>query len=116
MAVLVSCMLEEFAGETGRVLGKPDRGLEDCIRRDKMLTEYIGAALKKARYKKLDDDSWFAEIPDFEGVWANAGTVEECRSELREVLEEWMVLKIRDRAPLPTLGGLNMEIRKEDAA
>ena len=31
--------------------------------------------------KMLDDQTWFAEIPGFEGVWANAATVEACRSE-----------------------------------
>ena len=30
-----------------------------------MLTEYIHAALKRAEYKKLEDGSWFAEIPEF---------------------------------------------------
>ncbi|MEK7822127.1 MAG: type II toxin-antitoxin system HicB family antitoxin, partial [Planctomycetota bacterium] len=58
-----------------------------------MLVEYIQGALEKAEYKKLDDGSWFAEIPGFEGVWANGKTVEECRKELVEVLEEWLILK-----------------------
>ena len=42
-----------------------------------MLSEYIHKALEKARYKVLEDGTWFAEISGFEGVWANAGTVEE---------------------------------------
>lgn len=29
------------------------------------------------------------------GVWANGKTLEACRAELKEVLEEWLVLKIR---------------------
>jgi hypothetical protein len=33
-----------------------------------MLSEYIQKALEKARYKVLEDGTWFAEIPDFEGV------------------------------------------------
>ena len=32
-----------------------------------MLTEYLAAALRKAEYKKLEDGSWFAEIPGFKG-------------------------------------------------
>lgn len=31
-----------------------------------MLNDYIKAALKRAEYKKLDDESWFAEIRDDE--------------------------------------------------
>ena len=54
-----------------------------------MLSEYIQKALEKAQYRLLDDGTWFAEIPKFDGVWANARTV-----------EEWIVLKIRDRDPI----------------
>ena len=68
-----------------------------------MLSEYIQKALGKARYKILEDGTWFAEIPNFDGVWANALTVEESRRELVEVLEEWLVLKIRDRDSIPEI-------------
>jgi hypothetical protein len=60
-----------------------------------MIIEYTNAALKKALYKVLEDGSWFAEIPEFEGVWANGANVEECREELREVLEEWLIQNFR---------------------
>jgi predicted RNase H-like HicB family nuclease len=81
-----------------------------------MLTEYISAALRKAQYKVLDEGSWFAEIPGFDGVWANGATVEDCREELREVLEEWLILKIRDKDVIPHIGGLEIRIREEAAA
>jgi predicted RNase H-like HicB family nuclease len=80
-----------------------------------MLTEYLNAALKKAEYKKIDDGTWYADIPGFAGVWANADSVEGCRSELREVLEEWLVLKIRDEDPIPTIDGFGIHIKKEAA-
>jgi predicted RNase H-like HicB family nuclease len=70
-----------------------------------MLLEYCERALQRAEYKKLEDGSWYAEIPGFEGVWANGATVENCRKELREVLEEWLLLKIRDNDPIPSLNG-----------
>ncbi|WP_315789004.1 hypothetical protein [Fischerella sp. JS2] len=54
-----------------------------------MLTKYIQAALHKAKYKILsDDDMFYREIPEFQSVWANADTLEACREELAEVLEE----------------------------
>jgi predicted RNase H-like HicB family nuclease len=81
-----------------------------------MLTEYISAALRKALYKMLEDGSWFAEIPGFEGVWANGATVEQCRQELQEVLEEWLILKIRDKDVIPSIGDLQIRIREEAAA
>ena len=43
--------------------------------------------MEKAEYKKLENGTWFAEIPGFKGVWANGDTVEKCRTELLEVLE-----------------------------
>lgn len=81
-----------------------------------MLFEYIQKALQKAQYKLLDDGTWFAAIPSFEGVWANAKTVEECRRELQEVLEEWLVLKIRDRDPIPEIEGIEIRIKEVAAA
>ena len=77
-----------------------------------MLLEYTQKALEKAEYKKLDDGTWFAEIPGFEGVWANGNTIEECRTELLEVLEEWLILKLRDNDPIPEIEGVNLKIKK----
>ncbi|MGB9700868.1 MAG: type II toxin-antitoxin system HicB family antitoxin [Thermodesulfobacteriota bacterium] len=81
-----------------------------------MLTEYIQKALQKAQYKILEDETWFAEIPGFQGVWANAKTVEECRQELMEVLEEWLILKIRDQEPIPEIDGFSLKIKEVVAA
>jgi len=75
-----------------------------------MLNEYIEKALERAEYKRLDDQTWFADIPGFTGVWANAPTVEICRRELVEVLEEWVLLKLRDNDPIPVIDGIEMKI------
>ncbi|MBI4691622.1 MAG: type II toxin-antitoxin system HicB family antitoxin [Nitrospirae bacterium] len=77
-----------------------------------MLVEYIQKALEKAEYKRLDDGTWFAEITGFEGVWSNGKTVEECRRELVEVLEEWLILKLRDGDPIPEIGGNRININE----
>lgn len=58
-----------------------------------MLTEFIEKNLKKAKYKILEDGSYFGEIFGFKGVWASSKSLEKCREELREVLEEWLILK-----------------------
>ena len=81
-----------------------------------MLSEYIQKALEKAQYKLLDDKTWFADIPGFEGVWANSRTVEECRHELMEVLEEWIVLKIRDRDSIPEIESVEIKVKEVAAA
>lgn len=77
-----------------------------------MLVEYIQGALEKAEYKRLENGTWFAEIPGFKGVWANGKTVEECRKELVEVLEEWLILKLRDADPIPLVKGYEINIKK----
>jgi predicted RNase H-like HicB family nuclease len=81
-----------------------------------MLFEYIQGALERAEYKKLDDGTWFAEISGFEGVWANRKTVEECRKELVEVLEEWLILKLRDGDPIPKVKDIEINIKEVAAA
>ena len=76
-----------------------------------MLTGYIRAAMRKAHYEILPDDgSFYGEIDGFQGVYANADTLEACRDELEEVLEEWARCELRadsiclsgsSRAPRP---------------
>ena len=66
-----------------------------------MLSDYISKKLKQAHYKLLKDGSYFGEIPDIKGVWANARTKALCQKELGEVLEDWLFLKIRDRESVP---------------
>lgn len=66
-----------------------------------MLNEFIAKKLKIARYKLLKDGSYFGEIPGMKGVWANAKTLENCREELREVLEDWLFLKVREKEKIP---------------
>lgn len=78
-----------------------------------MLSQYIKAALQQAKYKILDDDdSFYGEIPGFQGVWANAETLEDCRDELAEVLEEWIFLHLADNTPLPVVNGLKLSVEK----
>ena len=57
-----------------------------------MLTSYIRAAMRQARYEIVEDDgSFYGEIPAIAGVWANAKTLEGCREELESVLEGWVL-------------------------
>ncbi len=78
-----------------------------------MLNQYIQASLRKAKYEILEDDgTFYGEIPGFQGVWANAETLEDCRDELAEVLEEWIFLHLSDNTPLPLVDGLNLVVQK----
>lgn len=78
-----------------------------------MLTNYIRAAMHKARYEILTDDgSFYGEIPEFNGVYANAETLEACREELEEVLEEWILLRVSKNLSLPAVDGLELSIKE----
>ena len=69
-----------------------------------MLTRYIQAALARASYEILPDDgSYYGHIPGFAGVWANAATLEACRQELADVLEDWILLGLPKQMPLPVI-------------
>ena len=67
-----------------------------------MLTRYIQSAMRRAKYEILPDDhTFYGEIPGFAGVYANAATLEACRDELAEVLEEWILFRVSKNLPLP---------------
>ncbi len=77
-----------------------------------MVSEYLSAALGKAHYEILSEDgSYYGEIPGFEGVYANSKTLEACREELREVLEEWILVRVSRGLALPTVDGHELTIR-----
>lgn len=77
-----------------------------------MLTDYIAAAMRKAKYKILEgSEGFFGQISGFGGLWANAKTLEACRDELRSVLESWLIVKLRHNDDLPVIGGINLNVR-----
>ena len=82
-----------------------------------MLTKYLDAAIRHAHYEILQEDgTYYGEIPECRGVYANAPTLEECRSELAEVLEDWLLLRIHTNLPLPTIDGLELAVKREAAS
>ena len=75
-----------------------------------MLIEYIEEALKRARYEIIDDEElYYGEVPELRGVWATGKTLEECRENLREVIEGWLILSLKKGLPIPELGGFVVE-------
>lgn len=77
-----------------------------------MLSEYIEKAMAHAQLERMEDGAWFAEIPGFEGLWASAPTEQECRHELQDVLEGWILLHVADQEPLPAVDGMTLEVGK----
>lgn len=83
------------------------------MRESPMLRDYIRGAMHRATYEILSDDgTFYGEIPGFQGVYANATTLEACRDELEEVLEEWLLLRVSRHLPLPVVDGISLEIKE----
>ena len=78
-----------------------------------MLTEYIRAAMRHALYEYWDDDKvFFGKIPQLEGVLTTGKTLEECREELEEIVEDWLLLSLRKNLPIPMIDGMSLEIKE----
>ena len=73
-----------------------------------MLTAYIEEAMKRARYKILEDKTYYGWVQELPGVWAHASTLEECRAELQEVIEDWLLLGLKLGHEIPVLGGVDL--------
>jgi predicted RNase H-like HicB family nuclease len=72
-----------------------------------MLLEYIQAALEEARYEIIEDEEpYYGEILQLAGVWATGETLEACRRNLKETLEDWLLFSIAKGIPIPEIKGL----------
>jgi len=57
-----------------------------------------------------DDGSFYGCVPDLPGVWTNAATLEACREDLEQVLEDWLLLSIARNLPIPLLDGIGWSL------
>ena len=74
-----------------------------------MLTDYIRAAMRRAKYEILEDDqSFWGEIPGLDGVWANEESLERCREELESALEDWIVVGLWLHHEIPVVDGIDL--------
>ena len=81
-----------------------------------MLTDYIRAAMHHATYELLaDGEGFWGEIAGLTGVWANAPTLEACRDELEEVLQDWIVIRLSQGLSLPAVDGIDLNIQERKA-
>ena len=82
-----------------------------------MITEYIEAALARATYEIIqDEEPYYGEIPGLQGVWASGKTLEECRRNLAEAIEDWVLLSVAKGLPIPALGEVAIHLPKKVAA
>lgn len=77
-----------------------------------MIQEYLQKAMEAAHYELLEDnEGFYGEIHNASGVWATGITLEACRQELLEVLEEWILVGIAMGHDLPNFDGVTIKVK-----
>lgn len=79
-----------------------------------MIIEYIKEALDRAKYEIIkDEEPYYGEVPGLQGVWATGKTLEECRQNLADVIDGWIIVRLRRGLPIPPLGEYIIEEPEE---
>jgi predicted RNase H-like HicB family nuclease len=78
-----------------------------------VLSDYVQAALAEAAYDKLEDETYSGHIAVCPGVVAFGASLRECEDQLRTTLEDWILLGLRLKHPIPLVGGI--DLNKEPA-
>ena len=92
------------------MLGKTEEGKD-------MIRKYIQTAMERAKYDILPDDgTYYGEIQECPGVYSNAPTLEKCRNELEEVLEEWILFRVYKNLEIPSIDNIEIKIKKQAVA
>lgn len=81
-----------------------------------MFSEYTQAALKRAKYVTLESGSFMATVEGLPGVIATGKSIEECREDLIEVIEEWVTIRLQRGLDIPALDGHTIGVPQEQMA
>jgi predicted RNase H-like HicB family nuclease len=75
-----------------------------------LIAQYIEAALNRAKYELIEDEEpYYGEVPELEGVWATGKTLEECRRNSAQVIDGWLVVRLRKGLDIPPIGEHKIE-------
>lgn len=76
-----------------------------------MLLQYIQTALECAHYDIIEDEEpFYGEVPPLVGVWATGKSLERCRRNLAEAIEDWVQLSVAKGLPIPALGQVSIHL------
>ena len=74
-----------------------------------MLIEYIEEAMNLAHYEIIEDEEpFYGEIPQLQGVWATGITLEDCRRNLMEAIEGWIIISLKKNIEIPKLKDIDI--------
>lgn len=67
-----------------------------------LFQEFSKYYLANAKYELIDGGkTFYGEIPQLKGVWAEGPTLEKCRQNLLETMEGWLILRLKKNLPIP---------------
>lgn len=76
-----------------------------------LVERYALLATQRATTEKLDDGSWYAEVANLPGVWAQGASEKETLAELKSVVRDWALLKIVDQdKDLPIIDEIDLNV------
>jgi predicted RNase H-like HicB family nuclease len=76
-----------------------------------LINRYAMLAALRAETEQLEDGTWYAEIRNFPGVWAQGESEEEAVKELEAIVRDWTLLKIQDRdRDLPVIDDIDLNV------
>jgi predicted RNase H-like HicB family nuclease len=79
-----------------------------------MIREYIEAAMKRASYEIIEDEEpYYGEVKDLAGVWASGKTLEDCRNNLAEAIEGWLLIRLSRGLDIPPLDDITVSPPRE---
>jgi predicted RNase H-like HicB family nuclease len=81
-----------------------------------MFSEYIEAALRRAKYETLENGTYMATVDGLRGVIATGETIEVCRVDLIEVIEEWITIRLKRGLDIPAMDGHGISVSSEPMA
>jgi predicted RNase H-like HicB family nuclease len=77
-----------------------------------VISRYVQNALRRARYQELENHGYCATVSGLRGVVATGRSLEECREQLAEVIEEWVLVRVARGLNVPAMGGQKVQVRK----
>lgn len=79
-----------------------------------MLVEYLNAALERAHYEMIEDEEpYYGEIAGIQGLWATGRSLEECRRNLAQAIEDWLLFSVHRGEPIPPMGEVVIELPRK---
>jgi predicted RNase H-like HicB family nuclease len=64
--------------------------------------------------RALEDGGFSGEVPGLQGVLSHAETLESCREQLAEVIEEWVLIRVSRGLPIPAVDGVTVAVTSDD--